>query len=591
MSFVGLKSDKAWTRICESACGSMDRSTNRGIVMNSRGHTVSNWLRNCFLFGFIFLNIAVVEAQLPPEAATGTNTETLPTAENTASTVQVLSVPLGGRTVSLTGDKKFGIYVPTRFGGSLTIDTTEGTIENLKGPDGQPFENGGETGLNRHGWYTFEVHSKEKPYVLETRFVQVGKAARKPWNFYYWPTKADAIHEPWAGGNARVDTVEVRGDDILLVKPGSYIAPGQDIVRAGANGLLETVPATGDDLTWFPNLYDDLTARGNVGQIYSTPAPLLKYDQLNRTMARQWEAANSQSQDIQRWPGHCLGGAVASILMNEPIPAPNSGMTRDELKALWAELGENHYNHSIGDYVTEVAAGPPRPGPDPCDRSVSHFHAMLENHIRTQKKALLGNFRAFPPRGLPNEVWNQGLGEYRSTYVSQQLKGERAYKIVTEVICNTGASLNGEDDKPRIIRYDYVLNYATNGEVDESNPWAADWQSVSGDAMYAPLNLLEVLSTRWQGYNPYVTEANVRALDIANPANGNPPTYDVLAMRTASVRTPTFKNVSVFEAGRAPMASNIDNGNSRGRRGFANPFNDPNPPQGRGLFRIFRGGE
>jgi hypothetical protein len=162
---------------------------------------------------------------------------------------------------------------------------------------------------------------------------------------------------------------------------------------------------------------------------------------------------------------------------------------------------------------------------------------------------------------------------------------------VTEAICNTGASLNGEDDRPRIIRYDYVLSYAPNGEVDESNPWGADWQSVSGDAMYCPLNLLEVLSTRWQGYNPYLTEANVRALDLANPVSGQPPTYDMLALRASNDRSPNFRPVSIFEAGRPPMASNINSGEGRGRRGFANPFNDPSPPGGRGLFRIFRGGE
>ena len=61
-----------------------------------------------------------------------------------------------------------------------------------------------------------------------------------PWNFYYWPTKADSIHEPWAGGNGRVDTMQPMGDDIMVATPGGYIAPGQDIVRAGPNGLLET---------------------------------------------------------------------------------------------------------------------------------------------------------------------------------------------------------------------------------------------------------------------------------------------------------------------------------------------------------------
>jgi|GEM_PF-1039739 len=553
--------------------------------MKSRGEIVLRTLRTCITFGVCALDFNISMAQTAPEAANPANPAA---ATATAPTVQVLSVPLGGRTVNLTGDKKYGVYVPTRFGGSLTIETTAGKIENLKGPDGRDFNNGAETGMNRHGWFTFEIKSEGKPYTLESRFTQIGKAARKPWNFYYWPTKADAIHEPWAGGNGIVDTSQVQGDDIMVAQPGSRIPPGQDIVRAGANGLLETQPAPGDDLTWFPNLYDDLTARGVGGQVYSTPSPLLKFDQLNRTMARQWEAANSQNQDIQRWPGHCLGGAVASILLNEPIPMPGSGMTRDELKSLWAELGENHYNHAIGDYVTEVAAGPPRPGPDACDRSVPHFHAMLEKHVRADKKALLGNFRAFPPRGTPNEVWNQGLGEYRSTYVADTSRGERAYKIVTEVLCNSGSSLNGEDDKPRLIRYDYILNYAPTGEVDETNPWAADWQSVSGDAMFCPLNLLEVLNTRWQGYNPYMTEAQVRALDMANAPSGDRPDYDVITMRASNSRSPNFSPVRVFEAGRAPMPSNVNAGSPR--NGFANPFNDPNPPR-RGLFRMFRGGE
>ncbi|MFM7318992.1 MAG: hypothetical protein ACKO5E_18760 [bacterium] len=555
-------------------------------MMMFRGQRVRKLLGVSLLIGAASLNLHLTKAQEAPASPAAA----APATAEPSKTMQVLSVPLGGRTVSLDGDKKFGIYVPTRFGGSLTVDISEGTITNFKGPDGRAFDNGAETAVNQHGWYTFDVKSNGKPYFLESRFVQVGKSARRPWNFYYWPTKADAIHEPWAGGNGRVDTAQVQGDDILLMQPGSLIQPGQDIIHAGVNGLLETVPAPGDDLTWFPNLYDDLTARGPNGQIHISPAPLLKFDELNRTMARQWEAANSQNQDISRWPGHCLGGAVASILLNEPIPQSNSGMTRDELKALWAELGENHYNHAIGDYVTEVAAGPPRPGPDACDRSVPHFHAMLENHIRTQKKALLGNFRAFPPRGLPNEVWNQGLGEYRSTYISEPSRGERAYKIITEISCNTGASLNGDDDKPRIIRYDYILSYAPTGEVDETNPWAADWQAVSGDAMYCPLNLLEVLNTRWQGYNPYLTEAAVRTLDMANPASGDKPGYDMIAMRASNSRTPNFRPVSVFEAGRAPMASNLNV--TPGRRGFANPFNDPDNTPRRGLFGgLFRARE
>ncbi len=87
--------------------------------------------------------------------------------------------------------------------------------------------NGKDIGLDQQGWYTFRIVGAEKPFRLETKFVQVGESTKKPWNFYYWPTKADSIHEPWAGGNGRVDTdySMLRGDDELIRTPGSYIPP------------------------------------------------------------------------------------------------------------------------------------------------------------------------------------------------------------------------------------------------------------------------------------------------------------------------------------------------------------------------------
>lgn len=482
---------------------------------------------------------------------------------------RVQSVPLGGSLAEQTGEGHFGIYVPTAFGGELTIKSTGGAISPIKGPDGKERPNGQDLGAAPPGWYTFTVSKAEKPYTVSNTFIQVGESTRRPWNFYYWPTKGDAIHEPWANGNARVDTMQVYGDDVLVATPGGYIAPGQDIVHPGANGVLETPVAAGDDLTWFPNLYDDLTFRGADNTIYATPSPLLKYDQLFNSAARSWEAANSQNQDISRWPGHCLGGAVASIQLNEPTPAPGTGLTRDELKALWAELGENHYNHRIGDYATDIPPGPPRPGLDETDRFVARFHAMLETHIRGNKQNLLGNLRAFPPRGTTSEVWNHGIGKYTAKLSAIPGKGERAVKVEIELQGNSGSCLNGQDDKPRLVNYVYTLVYGLDGKVDETQANNCDWISVSGEALYAPLNVLEVIESRWQGHNPYVTEANVRALDLANGGNYS---------RFASA-PPQFRPVMAYEAGRPPMFA-------------ARPTtvsSDSPPPRRGGLFRFFGG--
>ncbi len=469
---------------------------------------------------------------------------------------RVQPVPLGGSLSEQSGDRYFGVFVPTRYGGTLTVSSTSGEIETITGPDGKPRTNGTEVGLDAQGWYTFRVAAAEGEYAVSTKFVQVGESSRRPWNFYYWPTKGDSIHEPWDGWNGRVDTMYVNGDDILVATPGGPIRPGQDIVLPGPNGLLETMPAAGDTSTWFPNLYDDLTWRGADNNLYATPSPMLKYDQLFGAAARNWEAANSQNKDIQRWPGHCLGGAIASITLNEPIPAPGSGLTRDELKALWAELGENHLNHTIGDFATDIPAGPPRRGYDLTDRYTSRVHAMLESHIRGKRQSLLANMRAFPPNGTPNEVWNQGVGKYTATYFAIPGKGERSVRLVVDLEANTGANLNEQDPAPRKVTYEYTVVYGLNGVIDETKGHLNDWIAVRGDALYAPLNVLEVLSSRWQGHNPYMTEANVRAVDLANGGGYGSGRFAGAA--------PQFRPVYAYEAGRGPIFAGTS-----GRGGYA----------------------
>ena len=177
---------------------------------------------------------------------------------------------------------------------------------------------------------------------------------------------------------------------------------------------------------------------------------MLKYDQLFNSSARNWEAANSQNQDIQRWPGHCLGGAVASILLNEPTPAPGSGMTQDELKALWAELGENHLNHQIGDYANEIPAGPPRPGSDDCDASAPRFHGMLETaHPGRADQPCWATSAAFPPAARRTRSGTTAIGKYTAKLPRRPRQGPRAVRLEVEVLGNSGSCLNGQDDKPR----------------------------------------------------------------------------------------------------------------------------------------------
>ncbi len=125
--------------------------------------------------------------------------------------------------------------------------------------------------------------------------------------------------------------------------------------------------------------------------------------------------------------------------------------------------------------------------------------------------------------------------------------------------------LNGQDDKDRVILYEYTLVYGLDGRVDETNPAAADWISVGGEALFAPLNILELVESRWQGHNPYVTEANVRALDMANGGGLG---------RFASASPPRFRSVMEYEGNRtvAPSTMFASGNSSSPRRGFFGRF-------------------
>jgi hypothetical protein len=167
---------------------------------------------------------------------------------------------------------------------------------------------------------------------------------------------------------------------------------------------------------------------------------------------------------------------------------------------------------------------------------------MLERHIRGQREALLANLRAFPPRGTRQEVWNHGVGKYTAEFHAIPGKGPRSVRLKVTIEGNSGSALNGKDEAPRIVHYDYTLVYGLDGSVDQSNPYASDWISIGGEALYAPLNLLQVAQSRWQGHNPYVNEANVRALDLANGGS----------RRRFADAPATFKSVAQYEGAYSP---------------------------------------
>jgi hypothetical protein len=200
---------------------------------------------------------------------------------------------------------------------------------------------------------------------------------------------------------------------------------------------------------------------------------------------------------------------------------------------------------------------------------------MLETYLRGKRQSLLGNLRGFPPNGTADEVWNHGLRKYTAKYHAVPGRGERSVRVEMELTANTGANLNEQDPKPRVNKYEYIVVYGLNGEVDESQTAMSDWIGLGGEALWAPLNVMEVRSSRWQGHNPYISEANLRAVDLANGGS--------MTGRFAG-SPPSFRPVGNYEAGRSPMFARGGGLFGRGARGDETASSDA--PR-RGRFRLF----
>ena len=263
-------------------------------------------------------------------------------------------------------------------------------------------------------------------------------------------------------------------------------------------------------------------SRPPTGRSTRRPAPCSSTTSSSAPRRRSWEAANRQNQDIIALagplPGRCGGVDPAERADPRPRLGPDPGRAQGPL----GRAGREPPQPQVGEHVLDIPAGPPVPGPDPCDRSVARFHRLLEEKHPRPGRALLGNLRAFPPRGTPDEVWNHGIGGYTARYRGIPGRDVCTVQVDVEIEANSGSSLNGQDEHPRVVRYSTRSpTTATGGSTSRGD--ASDWISVGGEAFYAPLNLMEVEGTRWAGHNPYVTEPNVRAIDLAN--GGDPARY------------------------------------------------------------------
>jgi hypothetical protein len=259
--------------------------------------------------------------------------------------VLIVKIPLGGsRTVSKAKTTIGKIYIPTKWGGTLSIKASAGTVQ-LFYNNGKDIDNTIEKQVmagqhliksaagtlnyavpdNKHGWYYVRVRSTQSANVSNT-FTQEGQATDRPWNGWYCPTE----------------------------------------------------PNTN------PNLYE------NSGVF----TPLKKYDAKFGTSTRTWEATNHVG--TLGWEGHCWGWSLACIAL-KTLKLASSGFTKWEIRGLYTELADNAnsgWTWKIGSPSNEIPSGPVTDnlGEGP-DKWVKKFHDGIRTWIGRNKRALNADLR------------------------------------------------------------------------------------------------------------------------------------------------------------------------------------------------------
>ena len=129
------------------------------------------------------------------------------------------------------------------------------------GPTARRSTNGQDIGFDQQGWYTFKVEGAKKPYSVENTFVQVAQSTKKTLELLLLAHQGRL--DPRALGRRKRTR---RHDERTLTADDDFSLPARAATsRPGTTSscpdltACSNAAAAGDDATWFPNLYDDLT--------------------------------------------------------------------------------------------------------------------------------------------------------------------------------------------------------------------------------------------------------------------------------------------------------------------------------------------
>lgn len=388
-------------------------------------------------------------------------------------------LPLGAAARPATSPACYELYVPTRWGGLLTVEAEAGTAALYRDDPDRPIAGPAARlehpiGLDEQGWYRLLLLDAAGA-AAELRFEQRGEAAVPPWNAWHFPEAPEA--------------------------PGPHLY----------------------DL---PGAYSRYDGRFGLG-----------------SQAFDWEYAQHRTPGAPAWHGHAWGAALASVLLEPPEAAAGFGQDELEGLAadffdrfgaqplLW-DVPAEHPSPAAGEPVDPLA-----------DDLHVQLRAYLRQRGVPLVADLRQASGTGPPEVWVHALHRyrsvleedpRAVGDPRTERVLQ-------VRVTTDLVANAlysgppggaGSAGDAASGPTRAQRAVYGLVYAPSGEVvpDAAILRPQNWESLvllredgsAGPSLYAPQGLADVRpaarhvtgEARPVGRNPYVSSEALEALGL-----------------------------------------------------------------------------
>lgn len=424
---------------------------------------------------------------------------------------------LGGTVEGKSKPGLFRVFVPSRDGGLLTLESSAGQLDVI-GPDGQPVVDAAtgkgvapakkvsfEVGQGQFGWFGVMVTGAAS-YEVSAKFTITGHAKDRdgkmlvPWNFYYFPFTGVGPGHPAENWDKEFRTKAFEFESASFFK--SEIESGGRR-RGGLDGHTINQEFL-DAYNKFLGKEDGLTL-GDCG-----------------------------------WWGHCDAAAAASAIFTQP--KAKGGLAEQDvewaaseiamrgyaldLKFFLGGVGNNSRSHPSHLEIPEDKEG------QSVDKDIGAFHEALVKLIKHEGGVAIMDFRADEGEGKHVEVWNQAAYKFESEV--EQLEPDaigkdeealaRRVKVKTIVFANADDDPSpGNPENPKGSGWDrelhYVLNYDKKGKVDAAHPrnnaQKCTWEA-TGKNYYLPRYIFKVkgLAGSQGNGNPHVTLNHLGSIGV-----------------------------------------------------------------------------